>query len=134
MSDPAADDVVKKIDTLTAAGPTTSDIDPDSLEARLRLLCPGHTFWTRKPAVPDLVAAAAHHFGRPLPDDVPVSVKGIWTFPDGAWVVTFYLCDEGDGRLYHLDIDGPDTELHRSPITAADAVELLTSVGALRSP
>jgi hypothetical protein len=135
MTNPGPD-VMEKIDQVVADSSGSDDIQPGSLEAELRLRCPGWTFWSSKPAVPAPIAAFAERMremgAEVVGENAPQLVKAIWTFPDGAWIIEFRRCLGVEAEVYHLEVDGPGTELRREHVSTADAIELLVSVGALK--
>lgn len=110
------------------------DIDPTSIEGRLRLQLPGHTYFRAGPAVPQTVLdqipdgarLVAQVDGAPI--DVPTRLQAVWSTRQGVWHV---LVDEAPAGGYHLAVEGPRTELARNRITADDVINILTVVGAI---
>jgi hypothetical protein len=123
------DDVLDRIDAATSS---TGDIAADSLEARLRLVLPGHTFFKKESGVPEqiqrfLASVGGELVGAPKTNEM---LAAIWTTPTGVWLVKALECSKAEGR-YHVVIDGPDTDLDRDDLSPQQALDLLAAVGAI---
>lgn len=133
-----SDEMVSRIDAATSEA--SNDIDPESLEAQLRLLLPGATFWTRERIdLPRQLAQMAenadvHVIGGPPP---MWRAHAVWTVPngqpfEGVWQTAVNPCKSAP-HLNHIIINGPDTELTRDQITTGDAIDLLAAVSGIKS-
>jgi hypothetical protein len=125
-------DVVQKIDDVTR-GSENDDIG--FLETQLRLALPGNAFFGRKIPLPDGVKKIAEKLGVPIVADgsVPVEVKAAWTFPDAIWMTTFRRCADVEAEVYHVSLNGPETDLSRDHISADEVINLFRAVGAINS-
>lgn len=132
-------------DDLTADLTNGAGID-DPLEARLRLLVPGNTFWRHRRPPAEEIKQFAQEVGEQLAEqmggqlaatqilgdiDLPAKIAAIWTSPDAVWMLAFRRCGD-EVPLYHVSISGPDTKVSRKDITVDSAVDLLASVGAIK--
>jgi hypothetical protein len=120
----------------------------DPLEASLRQLLPGNTFWRHMRPVPEVLKQFAEEVGEQLAEqmggqlaatqivgdlDRPQKTAAVWTYPDAVWMLDFRRCGDSELTLYHVNISGADTKLSRTDVTADQAVQLLTSIGAIRT-
>jgi hypothetical protein len=129
----AADsDLMDRIDTVTA-DTEPADIDPDSIEARLRLVLPGHTFFTKESALPEPIQQLLKSVGGELVggQEIPDVLGVIWSTPTGMWRVKTRECPHHSGS-YRVNIDGPDTELERGDLSIDQVLDLLGAVGAIK--
>lgn len=143
-SDGVTDRIDEALDADTASKTTTmqadtadDDPEPDSLEARVRLLAPGHAYWTRGSDAPSIVQAAAQAFGAEIRATRPV-IKATWSTPEGVWMVGFQQCHASapEAPTYHLSIDfhtdGNGIDLYLEGQTPDEVVEVLTALHAIR--
>lgn len=127
-------DLTDRIDAEIAdAAAGKEDIEPGSLEARLRLLFPGHTFWQKKSGMPAPLARLVERIGAEIVGlpEVPEQLTAIWSTPTGVWMIAIQACTQTRGETYHLKVEGPDTEVEREHLSADQVVEMLTAVGAI---
>jgi len=142
---PEDDEMVAKIDAATAG---YDDDTVETLEQRLRLLIPGHSYWEREKVQPELPGPVAAMLGKLNidPDDVkfvgddggaPEMVSVSWSTPEGFWVVQFAPCvgheetDDSQVSTWHVVVQGPGTKLSRDHLSIGQTVDLLRLVGAI---
>lgn len=123
------DDVLGRIDAATSS---SSDIPADSLEAKLRLVLPGHTFYKKESGIPAPVQRLLDSIGGELLGASKTNelLAAVWTVPTGVWLVKAQECSKAEGR-YHIIIDGPDTDLDRDDLSPQQVLDLLAAVGAI---
>ncbi len=111
----------------------SSDVDPESLEAQLKLALPAYTYFQRHTALPKAVQALAQHLGASAEDlaGAPEVIKAVYTVPEGVWMIEIGVCHGGE-HGYKLVIDGPDTDLTREPKTVTELLDILRFVGAAK--
>lgn len=126
------DDLVNRIDAATADA-QSEDVKPGSLEARLRLILPGHTFFKKGRGIPAPIQRLLDTIGGELvgATDAPEVVGAIWSTPGGVWMVKTQQSKHSGNEMYHLEVDGPDTDLERDDLTQDQVVDLLGAVGAI---
>lgn len=130
-------DAATEAKTTTAQAETAGDDPaPDSLEARIRLLTPGHTYWTRGDA-PSVVRAVAQAFGADVRTAYPIC-KAVWSTPKGIWMLGFQQCADSDAGApeYHLSVDfstdGNGIDIALEGQTPDEVVAVLASLHAIR--
>ncbi len=123
------DDVLDRIDAATSGH---DDIAPESLEAKLRLVLPGHTFFRKDSGLPEHLQRMAESVGGVIVGGPKVNemLAAIWTVPTGVWMVKAQECVSTEGH-YHVVIDGPETDLNRDDLSVQQVLDLLTAVGAI---
>jgi len=123
------DDVLDRIDAATSS---TGDVAADSLEAKLRLVLPGHTFYKKETGIPQPIQNFLDSIGGELAGAPKTRglLAAIWTTPTGVWMVKAQECSQTEGQ-YHVIIDGPDTDLDRDHLTSRQVLDLLAAVGAI---
>lgn len=124
-------ELLNQIDQVVRPG---ADVEPDSLEARLRLLLPGHTYFQRdEQDVPPIISQLADRLGARIAGSVSAGVstvvKAVWSTPTGVWMVKGHT--HGEHATYHFMVDGPDTEVARDGLTVDQVVDLMQAVGAI---
>ncbi len=103
-----------------AQSDTAGDMDPESVEAQLRQLLPGHACFK-----------TSMHMARGQEGPAPVRVAHVvWSTPTGVWQLTTYPCID-DSSLHHIQVDGPDTDVSRDHLTVSQVVDLLRALGTL---
>lgn len=107
------------------AGTDTDDVEPNGLEAALRLrLSPQHTNFRNVPTVMVDERSGEHTSGI-------VACQVIWAVTEGVWSVVSFPCPDSQG-LVNIKITGPDTDdVSRRHKTVDQALELLRVLGAL---
>lgn len=147
----AEPDLLERIDAETAAAETAGNGDPKpgTLEADLRLLLPGHTFWVvGESTTADSVAGFLSAFlGRTVdPDDLQLVASSdgdegppcshrkflaTWSTPTGVWSVAAKWCSTAhvskgyDVRVQSTVADGEKIEFTDTGLTAAQAADLV---------
>ncbi len=118
------------------AGNGNGDPDPNSLEGRLRLQLPGHTYWQTRKLIPGPLAQLLERIGADVEDivgDAPQACTAMWSTPTRVWSVAFHP-GEADGR-YDVGVKtfGGDDPVNvvRRDATADVVFDLLRTVGAL---
>lgn len=125
------------IDDVLADQPARDDIDPQSIEARLRLRLPGHTYFRTEAAVPEPIRQLLGSTGSAqllaqIGDRVvkiPTRTVATWSTPEGLWSVGVEECHSDGG--YHLAVNGPDTDITRDQLSADQVMELLERLGVI---
>lgn len=140
---PSADteDITSQIDeaianTHVGDGPSnTGDVDPNSLEGRLRLALPGHTFFRKAAEIPGGLRNLLEKMGAS--DDQVVDMGGpqllqaMYTEPDGYWLLKITSCHDGS-HGYQVSVDGPGTDVQRECDSVDAVLNLLRILGAIK--
>jgi hypothetical protein len=125
------DDLMDRIDTVTADTSRDDDIEPGSMEARMRMLLPGHTFFQVETGIPEPIQRLLDGIGAELEGAPKVRVlSAVWSTPSGVWMFKVQECARTTDS-FHMKIDGPDTEMERQHLTQDQVIDLLAAVGAI---
>lgn len=120
----------------TAAETATADTDDfhtDTIEGRLRLVLPRHTFFetvsqSEAAAIASLVNAITGG-GLPKP---PSGVVATWTTAQGIWKVILANPNGAEDGVYNASITGPErTSWRRTNVTASTVLDALRLCGAI---
>ncbi len=104
----------------------TDDVDPTSLEGRLRLALPGHTYFRISRAVPETLIRILETIGAETDSFMaaPTSVKALFSEPAGVWKIEVQACHQGD-HGYRVQVDGPATNITRDTPTIDGVITLI---------
>ncbi len=113
----------------------SDDIDPDSLEGRLRLVLPGHTYFETGAVLPGPIRSLLEKLGAS--DDqvvkmgAPTAVRAVFSEPRGLWQLGVGTCHSGE-HGYQVVVDGPGTDITREVRTVDDVIDLIRVLGAVK--
>jgi len=135
----AIDDTLRQAEEATAdTGVDNGDGEraggeKDPMEARLRLLLPGHTWWSTTQNLPDGLRQIADALGAEVPEDVaPRSHKALFSHPDGLWAVDFMrhdACSNYYVKVQELGARDNGTKVVQKDISVDNTVYLLQMLG-----